>query len=123
MVDWGTFFDDVKHGKFQLYGLTWVGIHTPEIYRLAFHSESVPPRGANRGRFQDAVTDQLIAQGDWRAVSERVHTMLPYVPLWYEGQFVAMRDNISDYQVKADGSWDGLATVKKRSQAAMKAQR
>lgn len=122
-LDWGTFFDDVKHGKFQLYGLTWVGIHTPEIYRLAFHSESVPPRGANRGRFQDAVTDQLIAQGDWRAVSERVHTMLPYVPLWYEGQFVAMRDNISDYQVKADGSWDGLATVKKRSQAAMKAQR
>ncbi|PKO74084.1 MAG: peptide ABC transporter substrate-binding protein [Betaproteobacteria bacterium HGW-Betaproteobacteria-15] len=112
-LDWGTFFDDVKHGKFQLYGLTWVGIRTPEIYRLAFHSESVPPKGANRGRFQDAVTDQLIAQGDWRAVSERVHTMLPYVPLWYEGQFVATRSNISDYQVKADGSWDGLATVKK----------
>lgn len=112
-LDWGTFFDDVKHGKFQLYGLTWVGIRTPEIYRLAFHSESVPPKGANRGRFQDAVTDQLIAQGDWRAVSERVHTMLPYVPLWYEGQFVAMRSNISDYQVKADGSWDGLAAVKK----------
>ncbi|PKO25937.1 MAG: peptide ABC transporter substrate-binding protein [Betaproteobacteria bacterium HGW-Betaproteobacteria-8] len=112
-LDWGTFFDDVKHGKFQLYGLTWVGIRTPEIYRLAFYSESVPPKGANRGRFQDAVTDQLIAQGDWRAVSERVHAMLPYVPLWYEGQFVAMRSNISDYQVKADGSWDGLATVKK----------
>ena len=112
-LDWGTFFDDVKHGKFQLYGLTWVGIRTPEIYRLAFHSDSVPPKGANRGRFQDAVTDQLIAQGDWRAVSERVHAMLPYVPLWYEGQFVAMRDNISDYQVKADGSWDGLATAKK----------
>ena len=112
-LDWGTFFDDVKHGKFQLYGLTWVGIRTPEIYRLAFHSESMPPKGANRGRFEDAVTDQLIAQGDWRAVSERVHALLPYVPLWYEGQFVAMRSNISDYQVKADGSWDGLATVKK----------
>ena len=48
-LDWGTFFDDVKHGKFQLYGLTWVGIRTPEIYRLAFHSQSVPPLGANRG--------------------------------------------------------------------------
>ncbi len=113
-LDWGTFFDDVKHGKFQLYGLTWVGIRTPEIYRLAFHSESVPPKGANRGRFMDAETDRLIAQGDWRAVSDRVHAMLPYVPLWYEGQFVAMRSNISDYQVKADGSWDGLVTVKKR---------
>jgi len=119
-LDWGTFFDDVKHGKFQLYGLTWVGIRTPEIYRLAFHSESVPPRGANRGRFVDAATDRLIEAGDWRAVSERVQAMLPYVPLWYEGQFVAMRDNISDYQVKADGSWDGLATIKKKSKAAVK---
>ncbi len=122
-LDWGTFFDDVKHGKFQLYGLTWVGIRTPEIYRLAFHSEYVPPRGANRGRYADTEADRLIDAGDWRGVSERVHAMLPYVPLWYEGQFVAMRDNISDYQVKADGSWDGLVTVKKRSQAAMKAQR
>lgn len=122
-LDWGTFFDDVKHGKFQVYGLTWVGIRTPEIYRLAFHSEYVPPRGANRGRYADTEADRLIDAGDWRGVSERVHAMLPYVPLWYEGQFVAMRDNISDYQVKADGSWDGLVTVKKRSQAAMKAQR
>lgn len=115
-LDWGTFFDDVKHGKFQLYGLTWVGIRTPEIYRLAFHSESVPPKGANRGRFQDTVTDSLIEQANWQAVSERVNEMLPYVPLWYEGQFVAMRSNISDYEVKADGSWDGLATVRKKSE-------
>ncbi|HEY8355217.1 MAG TPA: ABC transporter substrate-binding protein [Methylophilaceae bacterium] len=112
-LDWGTFFDDVKHGKFQLYGLTWVGIRTPEIYRLAFHSDSVPPRGANRGRFTDAETDRLIEEQDWRAVSERVHAMLPYVPLWYEGQFAAMRDELTDYHVKADGSWDGLTTVRK----------
>jgi peptide/nickel transport system substrate-binding protein len=112
-LDWGTFFDDVKHGKFQLYGLTWVGIRTPEIYRLAFHSDSVPPKGANRGRFQDAMTDSLIEQSDWPAVGERVHEMLPYVPLWYEGQFAAMRNNISGYVVKSDGSWNGLATVKK----------
>ncbi len=112
-LDWGTFFDDVKHGKFQLYGLTWVGIRTPEIYRLAFHSESVPPKGVNRGRFADAVTDSLIEQSDWPAVGERVHEMLPYVPLWHEGQFAAMRNNISGYAVKSDGSWNGLATVTK----------
>lgn len=112
-LDWGTFFDDVKHGKFQLYGLTWVGIRTPEIYRLAFHSDSVPPKGANRGRFQDTVTDSLIEQSDWPALTERINDMLPYVPLWYEGQFAAMRNNISGYVVKSDGSWNGLATVKK----------
>jgi peptide/nickel transport system substrate-binding protein len=121
-LDWGTFFDDVKHGKFQLYGLTWVGIRTPEIYRLAFHSASVPPAGANRGRYRDVLTDRLIEAADWQAVSERVHQMLPYVPLWYEGQFVAMRDNLSDYQIQPDGSWDGLATVKRKSKTAVKQQ-
>lgn len=115
-LDWGTFFDDVKHGKFQLYGLTWVGLKTPEIYRLAFHSASVPPKGANRGRYRDGVTDALIEQGDWPAVSRRVHQQLPYVPLWYEGQFVAMRQGLSGYTLEPDGNWDGLATIERREQ-------
>jgi len=118
-LDWGTFFDDIKHGKFQLYGLTWVGIKTPEIYRLAFHSEAIPPKGANRGHFQDKVLDDLIAQaatGDeqgWRKVTAYAHQALPYVPLWYEGQFVAMRSNLSNYSLQPDGNWDGLATIRK----------
>lgn len=114
-LDWGTFFDDVKHGKFQLYGLTWVGIRTPEIYRLALYSASVPPRGANRGHFSDALADRLIEQHDWRALSERLHALLPYIPLWYEGQFVAMRENLDGYEVKPDGNWDGLAVVTKHA--------
>lgn len=112
-LDWGTFFDDVKHGKFQLYGLTWVGIKTPEIYRLAFHSRSVPPAGANRGRLQDAELDDLIEHQLWRAATERIHALLPYAPLWYEGQFAAMNRTISNYTPAPDGNWDALATIKK----------
>ena len=110
-LDWGTFFDDVKHGKFQLYGLTWVGIKTPEIYRLAFHSDSVPPAGANRGHLQDKQLDGLIENGDWRGTTTRVHQLLPYVPLWYEGQFAVLRKTLRSYAPAADGNWDGLATV------------
>lgn len=113
-LDWGTFFDDVKHGKFQLYGLTWVGIKTPEIYRLAFHSQSVPPAGANRGRLQDAALDELLDRQDWRAVTAHVHEVMPYVPLWYEGQFAAMRQGMTGYRPAADGNWDGLALMKKQ---------
>lgn len=112
-LDWGTFFDDIKHGKFQLYGLTWVGIKTPEIYRLAFHSEAIPPKGANRGQLRDNVLDRLIEQGAWAKVTQRVHQLLPYVPLWYEGQFVATRRGLINYTLKADGNWDGLASIKK----------
>lgn len=113
-LDWGTFFDDVKHGKFQLYGMTWVGIRTPEIYRLAFHSQSFPPAGANRGRLQDAELDRLIDRQDWLAVTARAHTLLPYVPLWYEGQFAALRSGISGYAPAQDGNWDGLAAITKQ---------
>jgi peptide/nickel transport system substrate-binding protein len=112
-LDWGTFFDDVKHGKFQLYGLTWVGIKTPEIYRLAFHSASVPPAGANRGRLQDAELDSLIERHNWRAATERIHALLPYAPLWYEGQFAAMRRTMTNYSPAPDGNWDGLASIVK----------
>ena len=114
-LDWGTFFDDVKHGKFQLYGLTWVGIKTPEIYRLAFHSRSVPPAGANRGRMEDAELDRLIEHQNWQAATERIHALLPYAPLWYEGQFAAMNRNIMHYAPAPDGNWDGLATIRKRN--------
>lgn len=112
-LDWGTFFDDVKHGKFQLYGLTWVGIKTPEIYRLAFHSASVPPKGANRGGLQDAPLDALIEAQDWQAATARIHALLPVVPLWYEGQFAAMRRDISGYRPAPDGNWDQLATIRR----------
>ena len=110
-LDWGTFFDDVKHGKFQLYGLTWVGLNTPEIYTKAFGSQSFPPNGFNRGRFVDAELDQLLAKEDWSAVTKHIHALLPYVPLWYEGQFAAMRNNIKNYTPKPNGNWDNLTVI------------
>ncbi len=112
-LDWGTFFDDVKHGKFQLYGLTWVGIRTPEIYRLAFHSRSVPPAGANRGQLQDKVLDALIDRQDWKGATARIHALMPYAPLWYEGQFAVMRTSLEGYRPAPDGNWDGLAVIRK----------
>ncbi|MDR5172768.1 ABC transporter substrate-binding protein [Methylobacillus flagellatus] len=112
-LDWGTFFDDIKRGNFQLYGLMWVGIKTPEIYHLAFHSSSIPPKGANRGHYADQKTDELIAVSDWANVAARVHEQLPYIPLWYEGQFAATRKHITGYRLQPDGSWDGLVNVKR----------
>ena len=110
-LDWGTFFSDVKAGNFQLFGLTWVGIKTPEIYAKAFGSNYYPPNGFNRGRYADAELDKLLANEDWTAVTARIHAQLPYIPLWYEGQFAAMNKNISNYSPKPDGNWDDLTTI------------
>ena len=110
-LDWGTFFEDVKQGHFQLFGLTWVGINTPDIYAKAFGSDNAPPKGFNRGHFSDAQLDHLLAKQDWKAATNYIHQQLPYLPLWYEGQFAATRSDISQYAPKADGNWDDLATV------------
>jgi peptide/nickel transport system substrate-binding protein len=112
-LDWGTFFADVKAGNFQLYGLTWVGIKTPEIYAKAFGSGYFPSNGFNRGRYADAELDAFLAQESWPAVTARIHAQLPYIPLWYEGQFAAMQKNITNYSPKADGNWDDLAKITK----------
>ncbi|PKO45658.1 MAG: peptide ABC transporter substrate-binding protein [Betaproteobacteria bacterium HGW-Betaproteobacteria-22] len=110
-LDWGTFFSDIKHGNFELYGLTWVGIKTPEIYEKAFGSEYFTPRGVNRGRYRDATLDAFLLEKDWRSVTLRIHQQLPYIPLWYEGQFVAFNRHIKNYAPKSDGNWDDLATI------------
>ena len=111
-LDWGTFFADVKQGNFQLFGLTWVGIKTPEIYSKAFGSQNFPPNGFNRGRYADVELDKLLAAENWPAATARIHAQLPYIPLWYEGQFAAMQKNISHYSPKPDGNWDDLALIK-----------
>jgi peptide/nickel transport system substrate-binding protein len=113
-LDWGTFFADVKAGNFQLYGLTWVGIKTPEIYTKAFGSGYFPPDGFNRGRYADAELDKLLADENWQAATARIHNQLPYIPLWYEGQFVATQRNITNYNPKPDGNWDDLAVVTRK---------
>jgi peptide/nickel transport system substrate-binding protein len=59
----------------------------------------------------DAQLDLLIEKEDWSSATAYIHQQLPYVPLWYEGQFVAMRKNIDQYQPKLDGNWDDLASI------------
>lgn len=110
-LDWGTFFEDVKQGHFQLFGLTWVGIKTPDIYAKAFGSHSFPPNGFNRGHYADAELDALLENEDWPAATQRIYQQLPYIPLWYEGQFAAMRKGIQHYSPKPDGNWDDLTTI------------
>ena len=124
--DWGTFYGDVKAGRFDLYSLHWVGVRLPEIYRYVFHSDEVPPGGANRGRFQDARTDQLIEAAEtsldaesqgrlFRELQRHLVYELPYVPLWFSRQVSALRTGIHGYRVPRDGGYEALASVRKES--------
>ena len=91
-----------------------------------FHSKgsppAVPPNGANRGRYQNPQVDQLIDQAEhaatlaeqaklYRQLQVLLHEDLPYVPLWHEHQTVAMRRQVQNYTVTADGNFDALKVV------------
>ncbi|MCP3850604.1 MAG: ABC transporter substrate-binding protein [Gammaproteobacteria bacterium] len=123
--DWGTFYGDIKSGKFQLYSLTWVGIKTPDVFRNVFHSDSLPPSGANRGRFKNLKVDRMIEMAEqeqnlveqaklYRLLQEELHQNLPYVSLWYEDNVAFFRQTISGYQVSNDGNYDGLNFVTRK---------
>jgi peptide/nickel transport system substrate-binding protein len=123
--DWGTFYGDIKAGRFQLYGLAWVGIKTPDIFRHAFHSASTPPAGANRGRFANPAVDRTIeaAEGQpdiaaqrplWRALAAQLHDDLPYLPLWYEDHVLITRREVTGFRLAPYGDYDGLITTQRR---------
>ncbi len=122
--DWGTFYNDIKQGRFQLYSLAWVGIKSPDIFKYVFDSSAIPPNGANRGRYRDPVADQLIRQAEkeqnlqkaaalYRQLQAHLEQTLACLPLWYEDQYAVMRKAVSGYQLYADGRYDGLFYTQK----------
>jgi len=120
--DWGTFYGDIKSGRFQLYSLAWVGIKTPDIFRYTMHSNAVPPNGANRGRYINKVSDRLIEEAEsyndlnkqaavYRTLQKQLLEDLPYIPLWFENNVVITRKHIKNYTLNSEGNYDGLKTV------------
>ncbi len=117
--DWGTFYADIKAGRFQLYSLTWTGVKTPDMLRYAFHSSALPPQGANRGYYQNPRFDALLAQaqaspdqetqaGLYRQAQAILLEDLPYVPLWYEDYLAAHSTRVSGYAPRNTGTYDAL---------------
>ncbi|MYG41013.1 MAG: ABC transporter substrate-binding protein [Nitrospira sp. SB0677_bin_15] len=128
--DWGTFYGDVKAGRFQMYSLSWVGIHTPDIFDYVFHSQSIPPHGANRGRFRSTLADEFIDHAQeapdletkqrWYVqLQHHLADALPYVPLWYEDHIFIARREIEGFTMAHDGHYDGLIHVRRSSPDAL----
>lgn len=124
--DWGTFFSDIKQGRFQLFGLSWVGIKSPDIFQYVFHSQAMPPKGANRGRYNDPIADGLInkaikstsiqEQADlYKQLQKRLQETLAVIPLWYEDQYAVMRLELEGYKLYSDGRFDGLLVATKNN--------
>jgi peptide/nickel transport system substrate-binding protein len=120
--EWGTFYADIKNQNFQLYALSWIGIIDPDIYYYAFHTASLPPRGANRNRYRNPEVDRLLDLGRatrdrearraiYRRVQQIVAEDLPVVPLWHGRIQAAHRPHVRGFRLYPAGDFISLKDV------------
>jgi len=123
--EWGTFFSDIKSGNFQMYSLSWVGITDPDILYYIFHSDSMPPRGANRGRYSNPEVDRLLElsrvtldQHERAGIFSRIQKILAedcvYVSLWYTDNVVVQKKSLSPFVIYPGGEYLSLAEMRIR---------
>jgi peptide/nickel transport system substrate-binding protein len=120
--EWGTFFDDIMKGNFQVYSLRWVGVVDPDIFYYLFHSSSLPPNGANRGRYRNAEVDRLlersrrtIDQQRRKELYSRVQKILAadavYTSLWYRDNLVVVKKGLAGFRIYTGGEFTSLQDV------------
>ena len=118
--EFGTFYSDVTSGRFEMYALRWIGSNEdPDIFRYAFGSDRVPPKGGNRGHYSNARVDSLLAaaaqttdERTRRAAYLEVQRILaeevPAIPLWYPNNEVIHSTRTRGIAPRPDGSFEFL---------------
>jgi ABC-type transport system substrate-binding protein len=121
--EFATFFADVTHGAFQLYGLRWIGGNEdPDIFEYAFHSAKFPPNGANRGYYSNPKADALIDQARREVdpvLRKRLYAELqtilaeelPSIDLWYLDNALVHNKRVRNLQLNPAGNYDFLRTA------------
>jgi peptide/nickel transport system substrate-binding protein len=124
--EFATFFSDVTHGAFQMYGLRWIGGNEdPDIFEYAFHSAKFPPNGANRGYYSNPRVDALIDRARrevdpkvrktlYAEVQRRLAEEVPSINLWYLDNILVHNKRVINLKLNAAGNYDFLRTAELR---------
>lgn len=121
--EFGTFYSDVTRGAFQIYVLRWVGSNEdPDIFRYAYSSSMMPPKGSNRGRYSNPQVDALISRGAGeisearrRSIYVQVQQLLavdePTLVLWSPDNIVVHTNRLHGVVPSSAGSYAWLRTA------------
>jgi peptide/nickel transport system substrate-binding protein len=119
-AEFGTFYADVTKGAFQMYVLRWIGSNEdPDIFRYAYGSDRMPPKGGNRGRYSNprvdallaeaaAVTDEAERRRDYVEVQQILAEDLPGIPLWYPNTEIVHTRRVTNVTARPSGDFGFL---------------
>lgn len=127
-AEFGTFFEDIGKGNFQMYSLSRNGIADPDFYSIIFDSRNIPPEGQNRGYYSNPRVDQLIAQGRstfdrtkrkeiYDQIQRIVQEDLPYISLYHQVNVAVMDKDLQGYTMYPAGFWLGIPQMSRTQTA------
>ncbi len=126
--EWGTFYGDIKRGRFQITTLKWTPVIEPHLFHWVFASSAIPTEanhwvGGNRGGYVnpriDQLTDAAASELDpakraalYGQVQRILAHDLPYVSLWHEDTVAVMSRRLRDFDVSPFGFLGSLARAR-----------
>jgi peptide/nickel transport system substrate-binding protein len=121
--EWGTFMKNVKKGRFDIIMGQWIGFVGPDMMRFIWHSESIPPNGANRGHYLNPSFDALLDQAreelnekSRNAIYKKAQLMAEndfvYLGLWHPNISWIKKKCISGLILYPNGGFLGLKNLK-----------
>ena len=121
--EFATFYADVVRGAFQMYSLRWIGGNEdPDIFHYAMASDQVPPKGANRGHYNNAELDALLVsaaqagtqderKADYIQVQKILARDLPAINLWYLDNVAVVNRRVHGVTLSPSGDYKFLENV------------
>jgi peptide/nickel transport system substrate-binding protein len=129
-LEFGTFFNDVRKGNFELFSLNWSSVVEPDLMRWVFASAYIPgPEnnfvGLNRTGYSNPELDALLERASRVGPSERKQLYaraqailaadLPYLPLWHESYPAVVSSRLQEFEPSVHGYLQPLARARELS--------
>ncbi|HYH98808.1 ABC transporter substrate-binding protein [Hyalangium sp.] len=127
-LEFGTLFNDIRRGNFEMVTLKWASVIEPDLMRNVYHSSNVPTEenhwgGLNRGALMDPELDALLEEASQVELSERkaayarvgarLEELLPYAPLWHESSVAVVSRRLEGFEPSAHNFISSLARARK----------
>ena len=118
---------DMTEGTFQLYLNTVVGGNqSTDFFKFAYSSQSIPPNGQNRSRYNNPLVDKLLVESQtatrerqkeiFSQIQKILAVELPQIYLWYPSTIVAYRNRVTNLKLDPSGDWQVVRSVKLAAQ-------